>query len=327
MTASERYTLCVETGPHAGAVQRLAPGLYTAGAATPATLVLQDDGLAPLHVLLELGEDEIRIEALNGEVAIEGVRRPLSQGQEYSTPAPVALTIGSTRISLRAPVPAGRRGLGTAGKLALAGGGVLAGLVLLAVLIGQIGQELALDPLAAGSTGAQAETEAPAIPSAEREVAEAAPAVMPEAAADPQPAPAPEGAMAATSAEAAKAALEARLAEAGLTLEPAPDDASLVLRGRIDAAKLPDWRAVQSWYDAAFGAAVPLVAQIEVDRPADVPKLMIQSVWTGERPYLIAGNGERYAIGATIAGGWTIDAIEPDRIVLRRGPSRFELTL
>jgi hypothetical protein len=225
-------------------------------------------------------------------VGAQGARlQPLASGHRIprrliTHDAPIELVLGATtlRIESHAPAAPPSRGRGV-----LLGG-------MAALLLGVGGAALSAGALAPAASG-RSDVAREATPIRQLN--------------------APAGAPAAD----AHRALSQRLAAAGLldtiTLAVAGD--ALLARGAAPPEALNAWRAVQEWYDATYPQGPVLLRQVSEARLADRPRLSVQAVWTGELPYLIAGDGERYGEGAVIDGGWTIERIEPTRILLGRG--------
>ena len=78
------------------------------------------------------------------------------------------------------------------------------------------------------------------------------------------------------------------------------------------------------WFDQKFGQ-VPLVSNIAVGDAAQPPRLTLQAIWYGERPYVIAGDGTRYHEGAFTNDGWTIKEIGQTALVLTKGGATVAL--
>ncbi len=81
--------------------------------------------------------------------------------------------------------------------------------------------------------------------------------------------------------------------------------------------QLPAWREAQRWFDARFGGSAVLVDLVAASAAA--PPLAIQAVWSGPDPYIIDGAGQKLFPGALLRTGWTLDRVEPDRVIIRRG--------
>ncbi|MGI9492621.1 MAG: FHA domain-containing protein, partial [Geminicoccaceae bacterium] len=102
------FTVFIETGLHAGAVQRLEPGLYTIGSEPDSDIVLSDPDVEPVHAILEFDEAGLRLEPARGKVSVHGETGQLEPGDERYLSLPAGFSIGDTAISIRAPKDAVR---------------------------------------------------------------------------------------------------------------------------------------------------------------------------------------------------------------------------
>ncbi len=317
------FTVFIEKGLHAGAVQRMEPGLYTIGSDLSADIMLSDPDVLPIHVVLEMDEQGLRLEPAKGSVAIDGETAPLEPGDERSLSLPATFHIGDAVISIRAPKDAAksrqrkRMALTTMAMMVLG----VAGLYIYGPLAGSsppppgstpatgaaldgsetiVGRANA-EPLPRPSTHDAAETEAP--PPQE---------IVPEPV---------------ITVDMAAAELRGRLASVSLdAIDVMVKKDHLVAEGTAEPLQMRDWQAVQIWFDGAFGRDVPLVPRIDVAEKAEPPELAIEAVWAGQTPYLVAG-GQRYFEGKNIGDGWTIEQIKAEQIILRRGDQTFSITL
>jgi type III secretion protein D len=271
--------LRVLDGPQAGIETVLPPGRFRIGRDLANDIVLADPSVAPAHALLLVDARGARLQPLVAGQAMP--RGRIAPGQ------PVEFRLGETRLGLEVgaafdPAPSPWRRLPLLGAAA-------------AIVLGLASAALTSVALAPGM---------------------AHPAEAPRAPASPAPHP-PAAAPALT--EAAQA-LADRLAEAGLAgaVTVTLSAGALVARGTLPPEAMTAWRSVQEWYDGAHPAGPVLLRDVAAARLADRPRLMVQAVWTGAMPYLITADGERYAEGAVIDGGWTIERIEASRILLSR---------
>ncbi len=114
-------------------------------------------------------------------------------------------------------------------------------------------------------------------------------------------------------------ALQERLAAAnlGAVALAALADGSVEARGEIMPQQMAAWHEQQHWFDGAFGGRAVLVSQVTASAAA--PPLAIQAVWPGQHPYVINGAGQKLFAGAALRSGWTVERIEADRVLIRRG--------
>lgn len=306
------FTFFVESGLHAGTVQRLVPGIYTLGSELEADIILSDDGIKGIHLLIELDRRGLRLEPLQGSIAINGESISLEPGDERHLASPASFTIGAATIKITAPKDAVQT------KRRMLTAIAAAGLTALAVIGFQLfGSQPGVDAPAL----ALMQEPAPEADSAPKEMADGQ-AVEETVAAAPAIAPAP-----AVTLDQAASALRQRLAAddfADIEVKTAVD--RIVVRGEAEPARMGDWQSIRIWFDGAFGQDYLLQAHVEPAEKAEPPKLAIEAVWVGDDPYLVAG-GRRFFVGASIGDGWTIGRIGSSEIVFKRDGKSFSLTL
>ena len=312
------FTLFIETGIHAGTVQRLAPGVYTLGSELEADIILSDSQIEPIHLIVELDRQGMRLEPLQGAIAIEGESARLEPGGERHLPYPASFAIGDTSININAPKDAIRSKRRTHALV------IAAAFVCLAML----GLQL-VNPFAGGaadgpafasmqptsstamkSTGVTSTPDKPDVPMPEIVRVDDVAMTVPDVSIDE-----------------AAAALRARLADgdfADIEVKTAVD--RIIVRGEADPERMSAWRDVRIWFDGDYGQDFLLVAHVEPALEETPPKLAIEAVWSGEDPYLIAG-GRRFFVGASVGDGWTIHHIGLEEITFKRGDKSFSLTL
>ncbi|WP_246506271.1 SctD/MshK family protein [Mesorhizobium silamurunense] len=124
----------------------------------------------------------------------------------------------------------------------------------------------------------------------------------------------------------AESQLKQRLDQSGIstvTVQRSPG--RLVVSGMISSDKGNVWTETQSWFDQAFGARVPLVSNVMIGNAQQPPRLTLQAIWYGERPYVIAADGARYHEGAFTDDGWTIKHIGETELLLTKGGATVAL--
>lgn len=317
------FTVFIESGLHAGAVQRLEPGLYTIGSELDSDIVLTDGNVESVHAIMEFDEQGLRLEPAKGAVAVDGESDQLRPGDERYLSLPAKFSIGETLISVRAPKDAIRsrhhKRL-VIGTIAAAFIGIV-GLYTFGPLSGSTSStlEVASSTTTFDGTSQNDVTQPPPLPTQPQQVAanttnDTAP--LPKVAPDPL-----------ISVDMAAAELRNKLAEASLDgINVIVKKDHLVAKGAADEEKMADWQTVQVWYDGEIGHLVSLVSNVETAAKIEPPKLAIEAIWTGERPYLMAG-GQRYFEGASLGDGWEIEQIETEQITIRRGDQIFSITL
>lgn len=300
--------LRVVQGLHEGASFGLQPGQRcVVGSGPDVRLVLFDDGVEPAHVALELEEGsaaQLRVTALASGVTAAGSALPPGEPRPLSLPVEVRIAAALLRIEQRGdtaapatppsakpePAPA-RRPMGRLLPI----GVVLAGLL---GAMGALGVPMAGLPGTSSPEPVAQVTYVP--PVLNRPEPSRAPAALPPA----------------------LAAFREHLAELGLTeVELSGSGPGVVVaRGELDAARLPEWRAAEAWFDRRFAGRILLVNNVR-GRTSRAPAIVVEAVWTGPDPNVLIG-GQRYFEEAVLPDGWTIERIEPGRLLLRRGTQR-----
>lgn len=323
VTSGSAFTLFVETGLHAGTVQRLSPGMHTLGSELDADIVLSDLDVKAIHLIIELDHRGLRLEPLQGAIAIDGEGSDLEPGGERHLPFPAAFSIGSITIKVAAPTDRvqTRRRVRAA---ALLTGTALLALVGFQVIdpVGRAASDEPVSPLAAAKLAGEPEID-------DGLATPGTPGITAKKASDTEP---PENdqlvkTVPEVTLDDAAAALRARLEADGLRhIEVKTAVDRLLVRGEAEPERMADWRTIRVWFDSTFGQDVLLVAAVDPVENRKPPALAIEAVWSGDDPYLIAG-GKRFFLGAAIGDGWTIERIDAVEITFRRGNRTFSLTL
>lgn len=319
--SGKTFTLLIESGLHAGVVQRLAPGIYTLGSELDADIILSDKDIEAVHLIVELDRHGLRLEPLQGAIAVDGESVNLEPGGERHLSLPASFSIGDARIRITAPKDAVQTRRRQRAAIAAAS------LVLLAIIGFQVagpwaglategpaGASMQGDALASGdgTTGPSSLSENDGA----GDGVKAAPGIGADPAATP----------AVTGDQAAKA-LRARLAAQDLTdIEVRIGDGRIMVSGDAPPERMDEWQNIRIWFDGAFGQDVLLMADVEAVEKETPPKLAIEAVWSGDDPYLVAG-GRRFFEGASIGDGWMIERIGADEITFKRGDASFSLAL
>ena len=313
------FTLFIETGLHAGTVQRLAPGNYTVGSELEADIILSDKDIEAVHLIVELDRQGLRLEPLQGAIAVDGEHVSLEPGGERHLAFPVRFSIGGTSIKITAPKDAveSRRRM----RRAL----VATGVAFLTV----VGFQL-VDPLG-GAPGQKTASALPQEPQIGQAVGDEGTVGM-KADSDGKEGRSPNDENTAVTLptvtlDQAAAALRERLAAndfRDVEVKTAVD--RIIVRGEAEPVRMGEWQDIRIWFDGAFGRDFLLVAKVEPAEKETPPSLAIEAVWSGDDPYLIAG-GQRFAVGAHVGDGWMIDRIGTDEIMFKRGDRSFSLTL
>jgi len=322
------FTVFIETGLHAGAVQRLEPGLYTIGSELDSDIVLSDPDVKAVHAILEFDEAGLRLEPAKGSVFVHGETGLLEPGDERYLSLPTEFSIADTKISVRAPKDAVRAR--NRQRYAIAG---MAAAVLFVVglyVVGPLSSSFSTAPPNSISDDATPTTRTEASvaePSIAQEERTSAPSTTSPDNSSPSQPPADPEADPAVSVDMAAAALRDRLAEQALeSVDVIVRQDHLVAQGTAKPEQMGDWQKVQMWFDGEYGRDVSLIPDVSPAEEVEPPKLAIEAIWAGDDPYIMAG-GRRYFEGASIGDGWTVEQIRPEQITLRRGDQSFSITL
>jgi hypothetical protein len=296
---SPSVTLFVVEGPNAGTVQKLTPAAYRIGSALDSDIVLADATLAPVHALIDIGRNRVRIEPLAGTVGVPGRAGTMEPGGAVTLALPAELTLGTSRIVLRSPVEAT-----VAGSRFRA---VTVTAALLVILGGLSGIALSSGGGSEGSLPEQA-----VAPEAGKPVVQVA-ALAPVVPRQQTP----------------QEALQSRIDAAHLdSITLSTKGSRIVATGRLSPDDMAQWREIQAWFDRTFASSALLASEVATGAGSGAPEIVIQAVWTGDNPYLITHTGSKYFEGADLGGGWSVDRIRADAVTLRsRSGQSFVMVL
>ena len=305
--SGQSIAFCVTHGFHTGAELNLGKPLYTVGSSTEADIVLRDAGIAPIHARLRRRGSQIEIEAVGGDVTLSS-GGTIREGHGSRCRLPVGISVGDAHVQLTGPERAPSRWAIFNSPLLIAGSVFFA---VFAVSIAANGLSFAKpDETETGKASAQNNglTKLAFAGDAGRDVlTDASPA------------------QAQTAAE-AESQLRQRLEQSGLnTLTVQPSPGRLLVSGMIPNEKSGAWTETQSWFDQTFGAHIPLVSNVMTGNAEQAPRLTLQAIWYGERPYVIAADGARYHEGAFTNDGWTIQKIGETELLLTKGGATVAL--
>jgi type III secretion protein D len=299
MTDDPVCELRVAAGPNRSAVALLSQGQHRIGSAIQSDIVLADAMVAPHHLTLEINNGstlrELRVSAVGGSVDLdEGAT--IEPGATRLLTLPAILSIGESRIELISLRPA-EDDLATpampAGPDPSARFAATVGLLLvLSVALITFGFRPASSPGQGGLATA----------------ATAAVTTMPR-----PTAPIPPVAAKVESLR-AKLATIPDLAALAVTEE----EGAVVLTGPIEPPAVIKLAPLQRWFDAEWSGGAVLINRTVLQANEPPPSLAIEAVWRGKpSPYVLVG-GERFLEGAMVDGGWVIQRIEAESVLLRR---------
>lgn len=300
--------LRVTGGLHAGASLDLDQPVYTIGSSTESDVVLRDPGIEPVHARLRRNAGRMELEAVGGDIRLaNGDIVPKGHGRRCRLP--LEISVGAARVLLTGPrQPAASRGI--PGQPAWIAGG----LVVIALFI--VGTSLSLAGPEGSGQGVGLDEKLTRLAFAD--------GIQKYAVTDAQGGfAAPQGP--ASASEAARR-LAVQLAEAGIGgLDVEETGGRLVVSGNISGQQVEAWTAVQSWFDQTHGGHVPLVSQVAAGGAEKAPRIPLQAIWYGQRPYIITADGARYYEGAFVSDGWTIRQIGEKELLLTKGGSTVAL--
>jgi hypothetical protein len=271
---------------------------------------LRDSGIEPIHARLRRRGSQVEVEAVGGDVRLaNGDVVPKGHGRRCKLPLEVRF--GEAQILLAGPSQAtSSRGLlGRSGLVA-------AGLVIITTLF-IVGNSLSL---------ADSERSAQNSPPEAKLMKQAfADGVQKYAATVAQQGVSTSSAQGPTSAAEAGRQLGLQLSEAGIgALKVEETEGRLLVSGTIPEQQAEAWTAIQSRFDQTFGH-VPLVSNVVAGGVEQAPRIPMQAIWYGQRPYIITADGARYYEGAFVSDGWTIRKIGEKELLLTKGSSTVAL--
>ncbi len=125
-----------------------------------------------------------------------------------------------------------------------------------------------------------------------------------------------------------KLLIEDQLSNASLShLNVSGKDSLIRVEGRIHPSEQDQWQQVREWFDQGFGTSHTLQENITVLPDMPKPDLQIKALWLGEDPHIVSRDGSRIFPGDELKGGWVLDDITPEQVVLSRRGERYRLTL
>jgi hypothetical protein len=285
--------LDVTDGLHAGAQLALDGEFHTIGSSVDSDIVLRDEGVAPSHARLRLNGSSVEIEAFGGDVLLERGAIPRGHGQKCRLPLNASIGGAAVRIA-RQRQDTERSFLSRNLGLGLIG---LAGVFILSVVANQFSMadaKQAPKTLAAAVPPTDAETSAAARSEA--------------------------------SVAAATQDLTQKIEEAGIDpLDIQAGEGRISVSGTVPKDKSQAWANVQTWFDQTHGAKLMLASAVTVAGTEAAPRLALQAIWYGNRPYIITADGARYHEGAFVENGWSIKEIGEQALILGKDGATISL--
>ena len=315
---SNCLTMSIESGLYAGSSHEFAPGRYTIGSSVDADIVLMETDVEPLHVLIDATGPEIQVEALAGKISV-GAQKHLATGARQVVAMPLRMNIGAvqlhfSRVGDSAPQSQGGPVGTSTSRSRLVMGVGLASVVSIALMM----HSLADVPISQTAGALHADLRQMLLASAAnpadiRLAAVTGDAVLREHEGGPSiPDPGSD------TVRAAADAMRAEVERMGiLNVQVEPGVGIVAATGTIDPKAAAQWQTVQRWFDERFEGDITLVNGVSV-RAEKVPvSLSIEGVWRGDHPHLLI-RGQKYLEGAMLDGGWAIERIEAEKVLLRR---------
>ncbi len=293
--------LQVIAGLHCGVDLKLEIRDYRIGSSSGADIVLRDPNIAPEHAILRVSRSAVRVEATGGDVGYEG--GVLAQGHGCRLQYPTELTLGEAKIRLTGMpdlrvLAAARYGQlihsFVSSRPAAAGFAVLLAAAVLSFGAASLSSQGPAGP-GRGRTGATSSTTKQGDASVAEEAAVQFKRHLKEAKID-----------------------GVRVSVSGNVLS---------VSGRIPRTSMVSWNSVLKWLDETYGRQAILSSTVEffTEDGKDPVKLRLQSVWFGEKPYIILEDGAHYHVGSLLDNGWTVKEIGEEKIVLARGDQTFAI--
>ena len=318
---SNCLTMSIESGLYAGSSHEFAPGRYTIGSSVDADIVLMEADVEPLHAVIDATGREIEVEALAGGVSV-GAQQPLATGAQQVVATPLRMNIGAVQLHFSraddadgsSPQPhGGLFGASTSRSHLVMGVGLVS-----IVSIGLMMHSMADVPIGQ-TTGAFRGDPRQMLLASTANVPDIAPAEVIQAAV-PRGRETGPGApdLASDKVNAAADAMRAEVERMGiLNVLIEPGVGIVAATGTIDPKAAAQWQTVQRWFDERFEGDITLVNGVSVKTEKVPVSLSIEGVWRGDHPHLLI-RGQKYLEGAMLDGGWAIERIEAEKVLLRR---------
>jgi hypothetical protein len=317
---SNCLTMSIESGLYAGSSHELAPGRYTIGSSVDADIVLMETDVEPLHALIDASGPEIQIEALAGRISI-GAQKALAAGARQAVATPLRMNIGAAQLHFSRADDSGLSGVQSRGSLfgaSMPRSRLLVGAGLVSIVsIALVMHSLADVPISQ-TTGAFHGDVRQALFVSTANAPDILPVVAKEAAPREREAGPSVPDLASDKVKVAADAMRAEVERMGiLNVLIEPGVGIVAATGTIDPKAAAQWQTVQRWFDERFEGDITLVNGVSIKAEKVPVSLSIEGVWRGDHPHLLI-RGQKYLEGALLDGGWAIERIEAERVLLRR---------
>ncbi|UPJ51782.1 hypothetical protein IVB30_10790 [Bradyrhizobium sp. 200] len=315
---SNCLTMSVESGLYAGSSHAFVPGRYTIGSSMDADIVLMEADVEPLHAMIDTSGPELQIEALAGRISI-GPQKYLATGARQIVATPLRMNIGAVQLHFSRAGDPNPQSQGSLFGVSMPRSRLLMGAGLVSIVsIGLMMHSLADVPIAQTAGALHADLRQTLLASAANTTD--IPLVTVARAAVPRER---EGGLAipdlaSDTVKAAADAMRAEIERMGiLNVVVEPGAGIVAATGTIDPKAAAQWQTVQRWFDERFEGDITLVNGVTVKTEKVPVSLSIEGVWRGDHPHLLI-RGQKYLEGAMLDGGWAIERIEPEKVLLRR---------
>jgi hypothetical protein len=315
---SNCLTMSVESGLYAGSSHAFVPGRYTIGSSMDADIVLMEADVEPLHALIDASGPELQVEALAGRISI-GAQKYLASGARQTVATPLRMNIGAVQLHFSRtgdPSPQSQGGLFGA---SMPRSRLLMGVGLVSIVsIGLMMHSLADVPIAQTVGALRADQRQTLLASAANTLDIPLADVATGTALRERGGGLSIPDLASDTVKAAADAMRAEIERMGiLNVVVEPGAGIVAATGTIDPKAAAQWQNVQRWFDERFEGDITLVNGVTVKTEKVPVSLSIEGVWRGTHPHLLI-RGQKYLEGAMLDGGWAIERIEPEKVLLRR---------
>jgi hypothetical protein len=314
---SNCLTMSIESGLYAGSSHEFAPGRYTIGSSVDADIVLMEADVEPLHALIDASGPEIQVEALAGRVSV-GAQKQLATGARQVVATPLRMSIGDVQLHFSRADDSSPQPRGDLFGASVSRSRLLMGVALVSIVsIGLMMHSMADVPISQ-TTGTFRGDARPVLLASTANMPDIAPAEVTQAVARVREGGPSVPDLASDKVNAAADAMRAEVERMGiLNVLIEPGVGIVAATGTIDPKAAAQWQTVQRWFDERFEGDITLVNGVSVKTEKVPVSLSIEGVWRGDHPHLLI-RGQKYLEGAMLDGGWAIERIEAEKVLLRR---------
>lgn len=304
-SAPRPMSLRVLSGIHAGAVSTVADGMVELGSQAPCAILLLDDGVAPLHLVVERDGADLLVTAKAPDVTIEG--HVVGPDEKVAVALPVEIAIAGVRLGW-----------------ALADTGLVQARQSTRTVAGWRGALHRMLPrsapraaclavmIAGGGTILMSSATHALGPARASRPASGLPAMLPHST-DEAPTDVQLRQQLTTQLRA--------MGLAGLQLTVSADVAELA--GTVDPSQAGTLHALELWFDHSYGDRAVLLAHVTT-QPLAMPAIVLDAVWSGTDANVVVG-GTRYPLGAILPDGSRLEQITDRQLLVSRDGTRYAI--